>query len=243
MAWLSNMLELLLKPRKRYSVECVLQFSVKEICAIVPIMSLATENNKLPMAQSDSMQLNKQLQGLLVKVSSKNKPAFEAFYDSTIKRCFSQALRITNREDMAEEVISDVYMQVWKNAASYDDERSGVMTWLMMICRSRALDILRQRKNQQTKESVSLDAVAEPFTDEEPQDILNAIQQDSELYRAIGQLKPQQRQLLSLSYFKNFTHNEIASYTDIPLGTVKTQIRRAIIRLKEIMNEQEGAEG
>jgi RNA polymerase sigma-70 factor (ECF subfamily) len=235
--------ELLLKPRKRYSAMSISRFSVKEICAIVSAMPLVADNQQTRQIQSESMQLNVQLCGLLKRISNNDKLAFEQFYDSTIKLCFSQAMRITQKEDIAEEVISDVYMQVWNIATSYDKERSGAMTWLMMLCRSRALDALRKRKKQKAVESVDIDAIAEPFNDENPLDILNSVQQDSELHRAISQLKPQQRQLLSLAYFKSLTHNEIASYTDIPLGTVKTQIRRAIIKLKEIMNVHELSEG
>ncbi|PCJ88625.1 MAG: RNA polymerase subunit sigma-24 [Thiotrichaceae bacterium] len=239
--------ELLLRPRKRYSAISISRFSVKEICAIVSVMSLAAENqNKQPIQseiQSDSMRLNAQLKAFLVKIAGKDKSAFEQFYDSSIKLCFSQAMRITSKEEIAEEVVSDVYMQVWNTAVSYDEQRSGVMTWLMMLCRSRALDALRKQKSRQARESVNIDAIAEPAIDETPQDLLNAVQQGSVLHRAIEQLKPQQRQLLSLAYFKNLSHNEIASYTDTPLGTVKTQIRRAIIKLKEIMNVEKLSEG
>ncbi|MBL4711356.1 MAG: sigma-70 family RNA polymerase sigma factor [Gammaproteobacteria bacterium] len=83
-----------------------------------------------------------------------------------------------------------------------------------------------------------MDAIAEPFTDETPQDILSTIQQDSYLHEAMNKIKPQQRQLLSLAYFKGLTHSEIADYTKLPLGTVKTQIRRAIIMLKELMGNE-----
>ena len=238
-----DMSQLLLRPRKRYSAISISQFSVKEICAIVSIMQLATENQNKQLVQSDSTRLNGRLKVLLAKIAGKDKLAFEQFYDNSIKLCFSQAMRITNRKDIAEEVTSDVYMQVWNTAESYDDKRSGVMTWLMMLCRSRALDALRRRKSQQARESVDIEVIAEPSTDETPQDLLNAVQQDSVLHHAIRQLKPQQRQLLSLAYFKNLTHNEIACYTDTPLGTVKTQIRRAIIKLKEIMDVEDLSKG
>ncbi|MBL4711357.1 MAG: hypothetical protein JKX75_02450 [Gammaproteobacteria bacterium] len=96
--------------------------------------------------QIKSKSTNEELYSLIKKISDKNKIAFEQFYDSTIKLCFSQALRITKSEEMAEEVIGDVYMQVWNKAVSYDEQRSGVITWLMMLCRSRALDTIRKRK-------------------------------------------------------------------------------------------------
>ena len=250
------MAELLLKTTKRYSATCSSRFSVSEICAIVSDMSTVADKNKAapdvstvssatPVViqqekiQSESQRLNDKLRNLLRKISDKDKSAFEHFYDQTIILCFSQALRIAKRDDIAEEIVSDVYMQVWNKASSYDKKRSGVMTWLMMLCRSRALDALRKRKNQQTKESVSIDSIAEPFTDDNPQDIVNATQQGSLLHSAILQLKPQQRQLLSLAYFKGLTHKEISNYTELPLGTVKTQIRRAIIMLKKLISKQE----
>jgi RNA polymerase sigma-70 factor (ECF subfamily) len=231
------MAELLLNAHKRNAVMCVSRFSVKDICAIVSDMSVVADKHNNQTVQSESILLNEQLQSMLCSISDKDRSAFEQFYDRTIKLCFSQALRITRKTDIAEEVVSDVYLQVWNRAASYDDQRSGVMTWLMMLCRSRALDALRRHKNQQTKESVDIDAIAEPFVDEDPQDILNALQQGSFLHSAIQQLKPHQRQLLSLAYFKGLTHNEISRFTDLPLGTVKTQIRRSIIMLKELMND------
>ena len=221
----------------------VSRFSVKGICAIVSNMpnrmdKIQTLNTVPSNARTVPMPVDDELHILLSRIAAKNKTAFEQFYDSTIKLCFSQALRITRSEEMTEEVVSDVYMQVWNKAASYDETRSGVKTWLMMLCRSRALDALRKRKNQQTKESINIDSIAEPSTHETPQDILTTIQQDSFLHDAMKKIKPQQRQLLSLAYFKGLTHSEIADYTKLPLGTVKTQIRRAIIMLKELMSDE-----
>ena len=233
------MAELLLRPSKQYTSAYVAQFTVKQVCAIVSGMDVVTDEIRMNLLQSKSKRLNDQLSVLLIKVSDKNKSAFEQFYDSTIKLCFSQALRITNREDIAEEVVSDVYVQVWNKAANFDESRSGAMTWLMMLCRSRALDAVRHRKSQKINESIDIDSIAEPSIDENPLDLLNTIQQGSLLQTAILQLKPQQRQLLSLAYFKGLTHTEISDFTEIPLGTVKTQIRRAVIMLKELMCEKD----
>ena len=231
----------LLRPGKQYTAACVAQFTVKEICVIVSGANIVAGDNIMCLPQSESERINDQLSVLLIKISDKDISAFEQFYDNTIKLCFSQALRISNREDIAEEVVSDVYMQVWNKAASYDEARSGAMTWLMMLCRSRALDAVRYRKNQRKNESVNIDSIAEPFTNEDPLELVNTIQQGSLLHSAILQLKPQQRQLLSLAYFKGLTHSEISDFTEIPLGTVKTQIRRAIIMLKKLMCEHDSS--
>jgi len=177
---------------------------------------------------------NSKLADLLVEIASSNKPSFEAFYDATIKRTYSLALRITRKDDIAEEVISDLYMQVWRNAKKYQPELSSVIAWLAMMCRSRSFDALRQRKSH-TNESTNIDHITEPAIDETPQDLLLATEQHTTLYQALSQLKAQERQLVALAYFRGYTHAEMAAFTGIPLGTVKTQIRRATIALKSIM--------
>lgn len=215
-------------PARRY-LGSTTRYSGESTCAIVA--DVPTQTRKV---STEKQSENNTLVDLIRLIDNKDKKAFETFYDTTIKRSFSLALRITLKNDIAEEVIGDLYMQVWRKSSSYNASRSDVMTWLLMMCRSRALDALRQRKGL-INESVSLEAIAEPVTNENPQDLLQATLQGSELHAAINQLKQQERQMLSLAYFRGYTHAEMAEYTGIPVGTVKTQIRRATIALKKIM--------
>ncbi len=161
--------------------------------------------------------------------------ALGQFYDLTVGRVYGVALRIVRRAELAEEVVSDVYMQVWRDAARYDDTRGKVLGWLLVIARSRALDLLRRQD-----EAFSHPEPWELVTDGEngrdnPQDLLEATQTGSAVHAAMLKLSPLQRQLLSLAFFRGLTHSEIVEHSGIPLGSVKTHIRRALAILREAL--------
>ena len=176
------------------------------------------------------------LPALVNAVKAKNRDAFEALYDATVQRIFSLALRITRQHELAEEVVSDVYLQVWQKADSYSAERGKVIAWLCVLCRSRALDALRRDSAGVRQATVSLDAVAEEEDLREPPDLLQSVEQGSAIHVALGELNEQQRQLVALAYFRGHTHSELATITGMPIGTVKTHLHRAMIKLKEIMS-------
>lgn len=161
--------------------------------------------------------------------------ALGQFYDFTVGRVYGVALRIVRRAELAEEVVSDVYMQVWRDAARYDDTRGKVLGWLLVIARSRALDLLRRQD-----EAFSHPEPWELATDcengrDNPQDLLEATQTGSAVHTAMLTLSPLQRQLLSLAFFRGLTHSEIVEHSGIPLGSVKTHIRRALAILREAL--------
>lgn len=201
-------------------------------------MSTAPDSRSNPQPLSPE---HKVLQQLLQKIACADKQAFQDFYDRTIRLCFSLAHRITGKQECAEDVINEVYLQVWRTAASYDAQRSNPITWLMLLCRSRALDALRKyhtRISRECSQAMTSDRtpITDLGTDETPLSLLDTVQQHSQLHRALQQLKPAQRQILSLAYFKGLTQSEIANYTNTPLGTVKTHIRRAILTLREYLD-------
>lgn len=156
--------------------------------------------------------------------------ALEAFYDGTISRVYGLAMRIVGVSQTAEEVAADVYFQVWREAGRYDSERAAPMTWVLTICRSRALDALRRQ------DRAELQADPEPheltFEENGPLDLLLAVERKSGLYEALAELSALQRQLVALAFFRGLTHQEIADYSGIALGTVKTHIRKALIILQ-----------
>lgn len=180
---------------------------------------------------------------LLRAVQNKDRSAFEGFYDATVQRVFGLALRITRRQELAEEVVSDVYLQVWQKAASYSSERGNVIAWLCVLCRSRALDALRRNNTAIQQAVVVQDSVPELTDNCEPVDLLHAVEQGSAVHTALGKLTEQQRQLVGLAYFRGYTHSELAAMTDMPVGTVKTHLHRAMIRLKELMSAGMGENG
>jgi RNA polymerase sigma-70 factor (ECF subfamily) len=122
---------------------------------------------------------------------------------------------------------------VWQTASNFDASRGKPIAWLLTICRSRALDHLRRRDPAETH--------AEPETlvgdrqtgGDDPQDLLLACERNRRLHSALERLTPTQRQLIALAFFRGLTHQEIAASARMPLGTVKTDIRRALTTLRE----------
>jgi RNA polymerase sigma factor (sigma-70 family) len=172
------------------------------------------------------------LRDCLSAVSRLDQLALAKLYDLTVSRVYSVALRIVRHTHLAEEVVSDVYLQVWRDAARYDAERGRVLGWLLIISRSRALDILR-RQDEAFSHPEPYDLVAEPeSSDKTAHDLLAAAQDGTALRKAMEALTPIQRQLLSLAFFRGLSHAEIVEHSGIPLGTVKTLIRRALTVLR-----------
>ena len=175
------------------------------------------------------------LRDCLEAICEQDQKALARFYDLTVSRVYSVALRIVRNDDIAEEVVLDVYMQIWRDAARYDDSRGRVLGWVLIIARSRALDLLR-RQDEAFSHPDPYDLVAEPETGQRgPQDLLEGTQSNTALHAAMEQLTPLQRQLLSLAFFRGLTHSEIVEHSGIPLGSVKTHIRRALSVLRDVL--------
>ena len=173
---------------------------------------------------------------LLKAVQSQDRAAFDLLYDATVQRVFSLALRITRQHELAEEVVGDVYLQVWRRAAGYSPERGKVIAWLCVLCRSRALDALRRGNSAIRQAAASIDSVPEPADLHEPPDLLESMEKGTAIHAALGKLTEQQRQLMALAYFRGHSHRELAAITGLPLGTVKTNLHRTMARLKELMS-------
>jgi len=177
-----------------------------------------------------------QLQNCIAAIGLHDELALQVLYDATLSRVYGLALRITRNKQSAEEVTEDVFWQVWRNARDFDPKRGSVIAWLLMMTRSRALDYLRRQDLAETSgEPESL--VSEVALDENPQDLLCAIQNNKLLNAALLELEPIQRQLIAMAFFRGLTHEEITEFTGIPLGTVKSHIRRALKRLQDILAE------
>ena len=151
-------------------------------------------------------------------------------------------MRITQQIDIAEEVVGDVYLQVWRQADRFDPARGNALAWLTILCRSRALDTLRKNKAALTSSAIPVSEIPEPEGADFPQDLLIAVEQKSAVHAALEKLEPNQRQLLALAYFRGYSHSELAQFTGMPLGTVKTQLRRTLSKLKELVSASENQE-
>lgn len=180
--------------------------------------------------ESDSLP---DLAAVMAGVAAGEQRALERFYRLTIGKVFGLALRIVRNRASAEEVAEDVYVQVWHSAATYDAKRGSPLGWALTICRSRAIDSLRRADKAilDPDPTERLDAVAQLVPG--LQDLLQASQENATLHAALNRLQPVQRQLLGLAFFRGLTHPEIAASIHLPLGTIKSHIRRALATLRE----------
>jgi RNA polymerase sigma factor (sigma-70 family) len=169
----------------------------------------------------------------LSAIAKGDEQSLGAFYDATVSRVYGLALRIVRQREAAEEVVEDVYLQVWQQAGRYDASRGKPLTWLLTICRSRALDFLR--RDDEAIAHPDPETLVTESTDEraDPQDMLLTMERNSQLYAILETLMPVQRQLLALAFFRGMTHQEIADHTRLPLGTVKSHIRKALDAMRE----------
>ncbi len=192
--------------------------------------NLLMRNPVLPTSQFFNV-----IEGML----ERDEQSLAELYDSTLAKVYGLALKITRRHDLAEEVVEDTYMQAWQEVSKFDIARGPVMAWLMMICRSRAIDALRRldvAESHADPESLNVDIgkVSSPL------DILLLLERESDIQTAMADLNALQRQLVALAFFKGYTHEEFASQMHMPLGTVKSNIKRAQDKLKIALNKKEG---
>lgn len=178
-----------------------------------------------------------QLQAWIGGIVDHDERALLALYQATLSRVYGLVLRLVRRSQLAEEVAEEVYFQVWRQAPRFDPERGRPLTWLLGMARSRAIDAIRRESRFQHE---ALDEEAAPASApaaESGDELLAVAQGHAELHRALLLLKPQPRQLVALAFFNGLSHEEIASQTSLPLGTVKSQIRRALITLRDALGD------
>lgn len=154
-------------------------------------------------------------------------------YDTHAGAVYSLARRIVSAPEDAEDVTHDVFAQAWKSAARYDPVRGEVAAWLLMMTRSRAIDLLRRRRRSAGDGGADPAAIPDPGPDVE---YIAANEEQVAVTRAaVQQLPDEQRRTLELAYYEGLTHMEIAARTNTPLGTVKTRIRSALTTLRRAL--------
>ena len=178
-----------------------------------------------------------QLQAWIGAIVDHDEGALLALYEATLPRVYGLVLRLVRRSQLAEEVAEDVYFQVWRQAPRFDPERGRPLTWLLGMARSRAIDAIRREARFQHEALDEETAPASAPAAESGDELLAVAQGHAELHRALLLLKAQPRQLVALAFFSGLSHEEIASQTQLPLGTVKSQIRRALITLRDALGD------
>ena len=200
-----------------------------------PVLNLDTGNMPTPSLDTTLSAQDARCCALLAAIAQQDESALGALYDATLSRVYGLALRITRKPEAAEEVVADVYLQVWRKAADYDAARGRALTWLLTICHSRALDQLRRKDEAEAHpepETLRTDLADD---ENDPLNLLQAFENQSAVYAALESLNPIQRQLIALAFFKGLSHQEAAVQSGLPLGTVKTHIRRALEQLRQAL--------
>lgn len=174
---------------------------------------------------------------LMDSIVARDEQALARLYDLTVERAYSLAYAITRNSSDAEDVVADLYLQVWQRAAQYSEQRGTVLAWVMVNCRSLALDLLRRRRTQERGQQ-RLAAEPDERCDSIAEDLLNAVQEGTQVHAALGALSDIQRRLIALAYFSDMSHQEIATTTELPLGTVKSHIRRGLKTLRRVLQQQ-----
>lgn len=195
-----------------------------------------TPGESVPRADVLRAERDAALARLLQAVAGGDASAFEAFYDGTIGYARALARRIVRPADL-DDLLADAYFQAWREAARFDVQRGSAVTWLLTLVRSRALDLLRHQRAAPDSEALP-DAATEFVADEHPgpETLLAASQAGSLLQAALAALSAHERWVLALAYYREMSHSQISATTGLPLGTVKSLILRAQIRLREQLN-------
>jgi RNA polymerase sigma factor (sigma-70 family) len=170
---------------------------------------------------------------LVDRMASGDETALGALYDLAVPRVYGLALRICRNEQLAEEVTADVFYQCWKEAGRYRVERGKVTTWLLMMCRTRAIDALRARDMAIPHEAPEMLLADEEGSERDPQELFLFTEASAALHDALVALAPVQRQMIGLAFFRGLSHQEIAAYARVPIGTVKSHIRRGLELLRQ----------
>lgn len=174
------------------------------------------------------------LSGLLARSALKDQQAFAELYRRTSSKLLGVALRILRRQDWAEDVLQESFVNIWHHAQDYTQARSAPMTWMTSIVRNRSLDWLR-RPREETPDDFEL--MLDYTSDDRPGPLerLTDSADAKRLARCLEQLEPSQRQTIALAFYHGLTHSELAEHLKAPLGTVKTWVRRGLEQLKSCL--------
>lgn len=173
---------------------------------------------------------------LLLRIQARDETAFAALYDRYAAICLGFMLRILHNRAEAEDVLQEVFTQVWQQASAFDVARGRPATWLLTIARSRALDRLRKLD---VRERTITSAVREGViaTANAADEAIN-LEQTQIVRNALAQIPDKQRSALLLAYFEGLTQTQIAERMGEPLGTIKTRMRNGLMKLNEILREK-----
>jgi RNA polymerase sigma factor (sigma-70 family) len=187
----------------------------------------------IPSPMTRSVPARARLEEALGRCAAGDPAALRFIYDAEAPRMLGVAMRILRRRSLAEEAVHDTYLQVWQHASSFDAAKGNARTWLYAILRNRALNILRgEARTELTEDFEPMGLTSE---DESPETIVLRLSDTGALKRCLELLDPVQRQAILLAYVRGLSHGELAGRFGVPLGTMKSWMRRSLAALRECM--------
>lgn len=185
-------------------------------------LSLARQNQA-----TKSQELNEG--ALVAAIRSGNQEAMAELYDRYSSVVYAVALRVLGNTGAAEDVLQEVFMQLWRNPGAFDPSRGNLAPWLAVITRNRAVDVLRKRRPQSDLEETVLSVEPDMAAD------ADRGRASEKVRAALKQMQPEQRSALEMAYFQGYSHSEISTKTGEPLGTIKTRIRSGLMQLRKVI--------
>lgn len=175
---------------------------------------------------------------LMERIAQKDSDALATLYDHYSTLLFSLVMRILKKPQEAEDVLQDIFMQVWEKAHTFDNRRGHLYGWLLTLSRNRAIDRIRRQRGVRTRQQKLSEERMSTLPLEQEDSPLEAVVgfERAELVRdALQQIPPEQSQVLLLAYFSGLSQSEIATHLELPLGTVKTRTRQGMNKLQRLL--------
>jgi len=171
-------------------------------------------------------------QELVALLKAQDESSYSYLYDHYSGALYGVVLQIIADQELANDVLQEVFVNIWRKIQSYDSSKGRLFTWMLNVARNLAIDVVRSKAYQNSRKNQDL---ADSDFSEKAGIALQPGLDNIGLKKAVEKLKPEHRDLIDLAYFKGYTHEEIAASQNLPLGTVKTRIRSALIQLRDYL--------
>jgi RNA polymerase sigma-70 factor, ECF subfamily len=183
-------------------------------------------NSGVPKVDTNAMTSD---QALVTAIRSADQGAMAALYDRYSSIVYAVALRVLQDTGAAEDVLQDIFMQLWRNPGAFDASRGNMAAWLAVIARHRAIDALRRRRPETDIDDVFVSVETDMASEADRSRAMDKVR------GALETMPTPQRSALEMAYFEGLTHTEIAEKTGEPLGTIKTRIRAGLLSLRRVL--------
>jgi RNA polymerase sigma-70 factor, ECF subfamily len=170
---------------------------------------------------------------LIAAVAKGDEAAFDRLYAATRAKLYGVVLRILRRTDLADEVMQDAYLRIWRSAGEFDPGRATPITWMVAIARNRALDVVRKKGEASLEEEPH--AAETPSEEPTPLARHEMTDQLRRLLACLGDLEEERRRLVLLAYYSGWSREQLAEKFETPVNTVKTWLRRSLLQIRECL--------